>query len=90
MKIKSKKLSDSRVEITVTLDSEDLKPAREKALEKLAKEIHVEGFLHQSQCSGHPPLIEAGNHGLFYKCYYSNASRQTRKDKGDRVSGKTV
>ncbi len=44
MKIKSKKLSDSRVEITVTLDSEDLKPARDKALEKLAKEIHVEGF----------------------------------------------
>lgn len=44
MKIKSKKLSDSRVEITVTLDGEDLKPAREKALEKLAKEIHVEGF----------------------------------------------
>jgi len=44
MKIKSKKLSDSRVEITVTLDKEDLKPAREKALEKLAKEIHVEGF----------------------------------------------
>ncbi|MBR3329091.1 trigger factor [Candidatus Saccharibacteria bacterium] len=44
MKIKSKKLSDSRVEITVTLDSADLKPAREKALEKLAKEIHVEGF----------------------------------------------
>lgn len=44
MKIKSKKLSDSRVEITVTLESADLKSAREKALEKLAKEIHVEGF----------------------------------------------
>lgn len=44
MKIKSKKLSDSRVEITVTLDAKDLKPAREKALEKLAKEIKVEGF----------------------------------------------
>ncbi len=44
MKIRSKKLSDSRIEITVTLDSTDLKPAREKALEKLAKEIHVEGF----------------------------------------------
>lgn len=44
MKIKSKKLSDSRVEITVTLDKEDLKLARDKALEKLAKEIHVEGF----------------------------------------------
>ena len=44
MKIKSKKLSDSRVEITVTLDSEDLKVAQKRALEKLAKEIHVEGF----------------------------------------------
>ena len=44
MKTKVKKLSDSRVEITVTLDSKDLKPAREKALEKLAKEVKVEGF----------------------------------------------
>ncbi len=44
MKIKSKKLSDSRVEITVTLDAKDLAPARKKALEKLAKEIKVEGF----------------------------------------------
>lgn len=44
MKIKSKKLSDSRVEITVTLDAKDLEPARKKALEKLAKDIKVEGF----------------------------------------------
>ena len=44
MKTKSKKLSDSRVEITVTLDAKDLAPARKKALEKLAKEIKVEGF----------------------------------------------
>ena len=44
MKTKVKKISDSRVELTVTLDAEDLKPAREKALEKLAKEIKVEGF----------------------------------------------
>lgn len=44
MKTKSKKLSDSRVEITVTLDKEDLASAREKALEKLAKEVKVEGF----------------------------------------------
>ncbi len=44
MKTKLKKLSDSRVEITVTLDAKDLKDAAEKALEKLAKEIHVEGF----------------------------------------------
>ena len=44
MKTKFKKLSDSRVEITVTLDANDLKPAYKKALEKLAKEIKVEGF----------------------------------------------
>ncbi len=44
MKTTVKKLSDSRVEITVTLDAEDLKPIKNKALEKLAKEIHVEGF----------------------------------------------
>ena len=44
MKTKLKKVSDSRVEITVTLDAEDLKPAMDKALVKLAKEIKVEGF----------------------------------------------
>ena len=44
MKTTVKKLSDSRVEITVTLDAKDLKPIREKALEKLAKEVTVEGF----------------------------------------------
>lgn len=44
MKTKAKKLSDSRIEITVTLDAKDLEPARKKALEKLAKEIKVEGF----------------------------------------------
>ena len=44
MKTKVKKLSDSRVELTVTLDAKDLAPMREKALEKLAKEVKVEGF----------------------------------------------
>lgn len=44
MKTKFKKLSDSRVEITVTLDAKDLKAAEEKAVEKLAKEVRVEGF----------------------------------------------
>ena len=44
MKTKLKKLSDSRVEITVTLDEKDLKEASEKALERLAKEVRVEGF----------------------------------------------
>ncbi len=44
MKTTVKKLSDSRVEITVSLDAKDLATAKAKALEKLAKEIHVEGF----------------------------------------------
>ena len=44
MKTKFKKISDSRIELTVTLDAKDLKAAKEKALEKLAKEVKVEGF----------------------------------------------
>ena len=44
MKAKSKKISDSRVEVTVTLDAKDLKTAKKTALEKLAKEVKVEGF----------------------------------------------
>ena len=44
MKTKFKKISDSRVEITVTLDKDDLNQAKKKATEKLAKEIKVEGF----------------------------------------------
>ena len=44
MKTKVKKLSDARVEVTITLDVKDLKAAAEKALEKLAKEINVTGF----------------------------------------------
>jgi len=44
MKTKLKKLSDSRVEITVTLDAKDLNTAAKRALEKLAKEISVQGF----------------------------------------------
>ena len=44
MKTTVKKLSDTRIEIKVTLDAKDLAPAKEQALEKLAKEIQVEGF----------------------------------------------
>ncbi|MBQ6375770.1 trigger factor [Candidatus Saccharibacteria bacterium] len=44
MKTKVKKVSDSRVEITVTLDKKELAAAAEKALAKLAKEIKVSGF----------------------------------------------
>ena len=44
MKTKLKRLSDSRVEITVTLDNKDLNEATERATEKLSKELRVEGF----------------------------------------------
>ncbi len=44
MKTKLKKISDSRIELTVTLDAKDLGEAAKKALEKLAKEVKVEGF----------------------------------------------
>lgn len=44
MKTKVKKLSDVRIEVTVTLDEKDLKTATEQALEKLAKEVNVTGF----------------------------------------------
>ncbi len=44
MKTTAKKISDTRIEIKVTLDKEDLRIAEEKALERLAKEIKVEGF----------------------------------------------
>ena len=44
MKTKLKKLADSRVELTTTLDSDDLKKAAKLAVEELAKEIRVEGF----------------------------------------------
>ena len=44
MKTKFKKISDSRVEITVTLEKTDLETAEEKALERLAKDVQVEGF----------------------------------------------
>ena len=44
MKTKVKKLSDSRVEITVTLETEDLKKHTEEALKRLAKEVKVSGF----------------------------------------------
>ena len=44
MRTKTKKVSDTRVELTVTLDAEDLAPFTEAALKKLAKEVRVEGF----------------------------------------------
>ena len=44
MKVKSKKLSDTRVEITVTLDKHDLEIAKQKAVDQLIKEVKLEGF----------------------------------------------
>ena len=44
MKTKFKKISDARIEITVTLDANDLKKAEKTAIERLAKEVRVEGF----------------------------------------------
>lgn len=44
MKVKTKKLSDTRVEITVTLDQSDLASARNLAVEHLVKEVKLEGF----------------------------------------------
>lgn len=44
MKTTVKKLSDTKIEIKITLDAKDLAPAREKAVEQLAKEVKVEGF----------------------------------------------
>ena len=44
MKTTCKNLSDTRVEITVTLDASDLQKAEKLAVEKLAKEIKIPGF----------------------------------------------
>lgn len=44
MKTTTKKLSDTKVELTVTLDQNDIKSAEEKALIRLAANLKVEGF----------------------------------------------
>ncbi len=44
MKVTTKKLSDTSVEIKVVLDKNDLKDAEEKAIVRLAKDVKVEGF----------------------------------------------
>ncbi len=44
MKTTTKKISDTRVEVQVTLDADDLKTAREEALRRLAANIKVQGF----------------------------------------------
>lgn len=44
MKVTTKKLSDTSVEIKVVLDKEDLKVAEEKAVARLVKDVKIEGF----------------------------------------------
>lgn len=44
MKAVCKKLSDTKIELTVSLDKDDLNKAEAVALEQLSKEIKVEGF----------------------------------------------
>ena len=44
MKTITKKISDTKVELKVTLDAADLKTARERAVERLAANVKVQGF----------------------------------------------
>lgn len=44
MKTTTKKISDTKVEIKVTLDAKDLAAARAQAIEHLAKDLKVQGF----------------------------------------------
>ena len=44
MKVTTKKLSDTSVEIKVVLDKEDLKVAEEKAVARLVQDVKIEGF----------------------------------------------
>lgn len=44
MNTTTKKLSDTRVEVKVVLDASDLKTAREKAINRLAANLKVQGF----------------------------------------------
>lgn len=44
MKVTTKKLSDTSVEIKVVLDKKDLKESEEKAIARLVKDVKIEGF----------------------------------------------
>lgn len=44
MKVTTKKLSDTSVELKVVLDKKDLKEAEEKAVARLVKDVKLEGF----------------------------------------------
>lgn len=43
MKVTTKKISDTSVELKVVLDTNDLKEAEKKAVERLIKDVKVEG-----------------------------------------------
>lgn len=57
MKVTTKKLSDTSVELKVVLDKNDLKEAEEKATARLVKEVKIEGFR-----KGKAPLDIAKKH----------------------------
>lgn len=57
MKVTTKKISDTSVELKVVLDANDLKEAEKKAVERLIKDVKVEGFRR-----GKAPLDIAKNH----------------------------
>ena len=44
MKVTTKNLSDTKVEVTVTLDQNDLKIAEEQAILRLSKTVKIQGF----------------------------------------------
>ena len=44
MKVESKKVSKTHADLTVTLDKDDLAPAEAEAIERLAKNVKVQGF----------------------------------------------
>ena len=44
MKVSTKKLSDTSVELKVVLDKNDLKEAEDKAVARLIQDVKIEGF----------------------------------------------
>lgn len=57
MKITRKNLSDTKVKLTITIGKEELEPARQVALTKLAQDMKVEGFR-----KGKVPVSVAAKH----------------------------
>jgi len=57
MKTETKKINDTKVELTVDVDEKDWKAAQEKAFAKLAANVQIDGFR-----KGHAPLAQAKKH----------------------------